>query len=78
MKTNKGLMAVLVVVGLLLLVVSGVYFAEPASSLPSFFPGHDVTLSRHHTTHAVAALAVAAVCFVGAWMVSPRPKPRES
>lgn len=78
MKTNKGLMAVLVVAGLLLVVVSGVYFAEPARSLPAFFPGHDSTLSRHHTTHAVVALVVAALCFVGAWMVSPRPTPRTS
>jgi hypothetical protein len=28
------------VVGVLLIVVAVIYFAEPAHSLPSFFPGH--------------------------------------
>ena len=74
MSTNKALSAVLVVVGLLLLVVAVIYFIQPASSLPPFFPGSDPTLARHHTTHAVASLALGAICLIGAWMTSPRPR----
>ena len=72
MSTNKALSAVLVVVGLLLLVVAVIYFAQPASSLPPFFPGSDPTLARHHTTHALVSLALGVICLIGAWMTSPR------
>jgi len=75
MTTSKGLRAVLVVGGLLLLVVAVVYFTQPASSLPPFLPGSDPTLARHHTTHALAALALGVVCLIGAWMTSPRSNP---
>jgi hypothetical protein len=59
-----------VVAGLVLLAISVVYFVEPASSLPSFFPGHDAGSSHHHTKHGIAALVVALGCFVFAWFQS--------
>ena len=46
----------LALAGVLLLVVAIVYFAEPAKSLPSFFPGHDAAMNRHHAKHGIAAL----------------------
>ena len=60
----------LAVAGLVLLVVAVVYFAEPAKSLPSFFPGHDATVTRHHTKHGIAALLVALAAFAVAWISS--------
>jgi len=63
-----------VVAGLVLLVVSGIYFAEPAHSLPSFFPGHvganSSEFAHHHTKHGIAALVVALGCFVFAWFAT--------
>jgi uncharacterized membrane protein HdeD (DUF308 family) len=56
-----------VAVGVLLVVVAIVYFAEPAKSLPSFFPGHAAKGSYHHTKHGIAALVVAFACFAFAW-----------
>jgi NADH:ubiquinone oxidoreductase subunit 5 (subunit L)/multisubunit Na+/H+ antiporter MnhA subunit len=60
-----------VVLGVLLVVVAIVYFAEPAHSLPSFFPGHASAASseanHHHTKHGIAALVVALACFAFAW-----------
>lgn len=60
-----------VVLGILLIVVSVIYFAEPAHSLPSFFPGHvsatDAEAGHHHTKHAIAALVVALAAFAFAW-----------
>ena len=39
--TNNRLLAILaVVLGVVLIVIAVIYWAEPASSLPSFFPGH--------------------------------------
>jgi len=60
-----------IILGIVLIVVSVVYFVQPAHSLPSFFPGHVSTTSteanHHHTKHGVAALVVALACFAFAW-----------
>ncbi len=64
-----------VLAGIALLVVAIVYWAEPASSLPSFFPGHQAGDSEHHVKHGIAALVLALACFVFAWFKSG---PRES
>jgi hypothetical protein len=66
----------LITAGVACAVVAVVYFVRPASGLPSFFPGHDVTLSRHHTTHGIGMLVLAALCGVGAWLTSGTSKPR--
>lgn len=59
-----------VLLGLVFVAVAIVYFVEPASSLPSFFPGHEAGSSHHHTKHGIAALVVAVACFVFAWFQS--------
>src|SRR4051812_12605329 len=41
--------------GLFLIVVAIVYFAEPAHKLPSFFPGHTPHGTRACTKHGIAA-----------------------
>ncbi len=60
-----------VLLGVLLLVVAALYFADPAHSLPSFFPGHagahDAEAAHHHVKHGIAALVVALGCFAFAW-----------
>jgi Na+/H+ antiporter NhaD/arsenite permease-like protein len=63
-----------VILGILLIVVAIVYFAEPQHSLPSFFPGHssasDPEANHHHTKHGIAAIVVALACFAFAWFQS--------
>lgn len=39
MPESRLLVALAVVAALALFVIAGIYFAEPAKSLPSFFPG---------------------------------------
>jgi hypothetical protein len=74
--------------GCLLLVVAAVYFAEPAHSLPAFFPGHvsagDAEANHHHVKHGIAALAVALAAFAYAWfqsgpspLATKSPEPRD-
>jgi uncharacterized membrane protein HdeD (DUF308 family) len=74
MARNRPLIAVAVVVGVLLLVIAALYFAEPAKSLPSFFPGHSAAggseATHHHVKHGIAALVVGLGCFVIAWFAS--------
>jgi hypothetical protein len=70
MTKHRNLIVPAVVVSLIFLAISIVYFVEPASSLPSFFPGHEAGSSHHHTKHGIAALVVAAACFIFAWFQS--------
>jgi hypothetical protein len=64
---NRLLVAAAVVVGLLLIVVAAVYWAEPARSLPSFFPGHEAGSAHHHVKHGIAAFFVGLALLVYAW-----------
>jgi hypothetical protein len=67
----RKLILPVVLLGIVLIVVAVIYFAEPAHSLPSFFPGHvsstSSEASHHHTKHGIAALVVALACFAFAW-----------
>jgi len=64
------LVALAVILGIVFVVIAGVYAALPAHSLPTFFPGYTVGLAKHHYTHAVASLVLGLVCFAYAWMSS--------
>jgi hypothetical protein len=59
------------ILGVVLIVVAVIYFADTAHSLPSFFPGHvsatDPEAAHHHTKHGIAALVLALACFAFAW-----------
>jgi len=68
---QRRLLALLaVVVGIALIVVAAVYWAEPAKSLPSFFPGHQAGSSHHHVKHGIASFLVGLACFAFAWFNS--------
>ncbi|HEX3609444.1 MAG TPA: hypothetical protein VHU14_07240 [Solirubrobacterales bacterium] len=75
MKKRRNLIVPAILVGFVFLVVAIVYFVEPAGSLPSFFPGHEAGSSHHHAKHGIAALVVAAACFVFAWFQSGPSQP---
>jgi hypothetical protein len=67
MAKRKNLVVPAIVAGVVLLVIAIVYWVEPASSLPSFFPGHEAGSSDHHVKHGIAAFVVALGSFVFAW-----------
>ncbi len=69
--SNRKLLTVLaIVLGIALVAVAAVYWAEPARSLPSFFPGHEAGSSHHHVKHGIAAFLVGLACFAFAWFNS--------
>jgi hypothetical protein len=71
MKSNSPVLVWLaVIVGLLLIAVGIVYWAEPAKSLPSFFPGHESGSGHHHVKHGIAAFLVGLACLAYAWFQS--------
>lgn len=67
MRNDRLLVALAVLAGVVLIVIAVVYFAEPARSLPGFFPGHQAASSHHHVKHGIAALLIGLACFVFAW-----------
>ncbi|MBV8258236.1 MAG: hypothetical protein JOZ56_06375 [Actinobacteria bacterium] len=64
---RKQLVWLAIVLGVLLIVVAAIYWAEPARSLPSFFPGHENGSTHHHVKHGIAAFLVGLACFAFAW-----------
>jgi hypothetical protein len=70
MKTSRIIIVLAVLAGVALLVVAGVYFADTAASLPSFFPGHQAGSTTHHVKHGIAAIVVGLALFVFAWFAS--------
>ena len=58
--------------GALLIVVAIVYFAVPADSLPSFFPGHDPAMTRVRLKHGIASGVVGVVLLVVGWFLGRR------
>ncbi len=64
---RKPLVALALVLGVALIVVAAIYWAEPAKSLPSFFPGHEAGSAHHHVKHGIAAFLVGLACFAFAW-----------
>jgi UDP-N-acetylmuramyl pentapeptide phosphotransferase/UDP-N-acetylglucosamine-1-phosphate transferase len=67
MPYRRQLVALAVVLGIALIVVAIVYWAEPARSLPSFFPGNEAGSNHHHVKHGIAAFLVGLACFAFAW-----------
>ena len=77
MPRNRLLTAAAVVVGVALIVVAAIYWAEPAKSLPGFFPGHEAGSGHHHPKHGIAALVVGLAVLAFAWFsTGPRASRR--
>ena len=67
MRNDRLLVALAVIAGIVLIVIAAVYWAEPAKSLPAFFPGHQAGSGHHHVKHGIAAFLVGLACLVFAW-----------
>jgi uncharacterized membrane protein HdeD (DUF308 family) len=67
---KRPLVILAILAGIVFIIIGIVYFAEPAKSLPGFFPGHQSGSSHHHTKHGIAAVLVGIGCFVFAWFQS--------
>ena len=70
MQNDRLVAAVAAIVGIVLIVIAAVYWAEPARSLPGFFPGHQAGSAHHHVKHGIAAFGVGFALLVLAWFRS--------
>jgi hypothetical protein len=71
-KRDTFMKLILTVLGVILLVVAGVYFVVPADQLPAFFPGHQTGVARMHYKHGVSAAVVGLALLAAGWWVGRR------
>ena len=57
---------IVVPLGIVLIVLAGVYLLVPANSLPTFIPGYDAALTRVRFTHGVASGLVGVILLIAA------------
>ncbi len=63
---------ILILLGVVMLVVAGVYFLIPGEQLPSLFPGHDTGVMRVHVKHGVVAAVAGLVLLAAGWWMGRR------
>ncbi|MGD0949531.1 MAG: hypothetical protein ABSA52_19155 [Candidatus Binatia bacterium] len=71
---NKTLSVLTTLLGVILVLLSIVYFLIPANSLPWFLPGHDPALTKLHLKHGWAALIIGAALLVLASRFWPKKR----
>ena len=71
-KVQSIMKAILLLLGIVFIVVAGVYFVVPADQLPSFMPGHEAGVMRVHMKHGVLAGAIGVVLIVAGWVMGRR------
>jgi hypothetical protein len=60
---------IVTLLGVVLLVVAGVYFLIPADQLPAFFPGYEAGATHVHIKHGiVAGVAGLVLLAAGVWI----------
>jgi hypothetical protein len=64
---RRELIVPAVIVGILLIALAALYWAEPAKSRPSFIPGLQAGSGHHHLKHGIAAFLLGLACLVFAW-----------
>ncbi len=74
MDRRRLLVLAAIVLGIVLIAIAAVYWAEPAKSLPSFFPGHQAGSGHHHVKHGIASFLVGLACLVFAWFNTGQKK----
>jgi hypothetical protein len=60
---------VAIVLGIILIIVAGIYLVIPADSLPTFFPGYDAGLTRIRLRHGLVAGGVGVILLAFGWFV---------
>lgn len=76
---NKKIITILALIaGFVFVVLAIIYFVNPASSLPTFIPGYDPNLSRHHFTHGALCLFLGFGAFAYVWFNSGKKLTKEN
>jgi hypothetical protein len=76
--TIRVITVALVLVAGLLIAGGLMYLRDPAHALPSFLPGHSVRSSKHHITHGLVLITLAALALGAAWLSTAPVLPGDS
>ena len=68
--SNKFLVWVSVILGVLFFVIGYIYATHAAGTLPAYFPGYSSGSSIVHTKHAIASFVVGLACVIYGWFKS--------
>jgi amino acid permease len=68
--TSKPIVWGSVVLGIVLVGISAVYFTHAANTLPHYFPGYNAGVSKAHFKHGLGAVILAIGLFIFAWFKS--------
>jgi hypothetical protein len=60
---------IVLILGLVLIVIAGIYFMMPADALPGFFPGHETGLTRIRVKHGLLSGGLGVVLIMAAWIM---------
>jgi hypothetical protein len=64
--------AVAYILAIICIIVAVMYFAMPASQLPSFMPGYEAGSAHIHVKHAAIAVVAAIILAVIGWLIGRR------
>lgn len=67
--STRAKTTILYILGVILIIIGVVYAIKPANALPTFFPGHDATMTAHHVKHALAAFLLGIGSFIWGWFM---------
>jgi hypothetical protein len=60
---------IVLILGMVLIIIGGIYFMMPADSLPGFFPGHEAGLARIRVKHGLLSGGLGIVLVVVSWIM---------
>ena len=75
---SRPVIIIAAIAGLALVALGVYYWVEPASSLPSWLPGHEAGSSHHHVKHGLASFLLGLALLVFAWFQSAPTRPRSN
>ena len=75
---SRPVIVIAAIAGVVLIALAIYYWAEPASSLPSWLPGHEAGSSHHHIKHGIASFLVGVALLIFAWFQSAPKRPGAS
>ena len=59
-----------VVLGIIFVIIGGIYLMKTAGNLPRFFPGYEAQSLHIHLKHGIASILLGLALFVYAWFTS--------
>ena len=77
-KPNLALTALLSLLAVASIALAVVYFTTSAADLPSYLPGHEAGVTRHHTKHGIGMVVVALVFGIAAYFSTGSKDPERS